>query len=278
MNEVAQALELLAQHEVSHFHCGEPEARVMKCGPTRVLAFNAQAVVDHESDLCVAIDVVTAGNDNHQLVHMVDKTTSALGRPAGKTLADGGYASGLELQKAEKRRLPVLVHVPESSPRPNGVYPKSSFTYDSERDVYICPQQRELRFARTDKASRALPFEQRLYRCQPEGCPVRAKCTTAKVVGRTIKRAQHDDVLDRARKQLDDVRNRKLYMLRAAIIEHLFGNVKGNDGFRRFTVRGLRKVKAQWALAATAVNLRKLRDFWVDGRFSLRASSAQIAA
>jgi hypothetical protein len=45
---------------------------------------------------------------------------------------------------------------------------------------------------------------------------------------------------------------------RSEIIERLFGQVKGNDGFRRWTFRGQAKVQAQWAMICTAVNLRRI--------------------
>ena len=54
--------------------------------------------------------------------------------------------------------------------------------------------------------------------------------------------------------------------LRKEIVEHLCGVVKGIDGFRRFTVRGLEKARAQWALVCTAVNLRKLYVWWREGK------------
>ena len=65
---------------------------------------------------------------------------------------------------------------------------------------------------------------------------------------------------------------RLLLGLRKEIVEHVFGIVKMIDGFRRFTVRGLEKAEAQWALICTAVNLRKLsaKATWRAGRLVLR--------
>ena len=60
-----------------------------------------------------------------------------------------------------------------------------------------------------------------------------------------------------------------LLSLRKEIVEHLVGIVKTIDGFRRFTVRGLDKVRAQWALVCTAVNLRKLYAWWRQGKLVL---------
>ena len=56
--------------------------------------------------------------------------------------------------------------------------------------------------------------------------------------------------------------------LRKEIVEHIFGCLKGNDGFRRFLVRGFAKALAQWALACLAFNVRKLHRAWADGLFA----------
>jgi transposase len=51
---------------------------------------------------------------------------------------------------------------------------------------------------------------------------------------------------------------RSRYRLRKQIVEPVFGQVKEARGFRQFLLRGLDKVKAEWALICTAHNLTKL--------------------
>ncbi len=59
-----------------------------------------------------------------------------------------------------------------------------------------------------------------------------------------------------------------LSSLRKEIVEHLFGIVKVIDGLRRFTAWGLDGARAQWALACTAVNLRKLLPAVREGKLT----------
>jgi transposase len=51
---------------------------------------------------------------------------------------------------------------------------------------------------------------------------------------------------------------RSRYRLRKQIVEPVFGQIKQARGFRQFLLRGIEKVKAEWALICTAHNLTKL--------------------
>jgi len=51
---------------------------------------------------------------------------------------------------------------------------------------------------------------------------------------------------------------RSRYRLRKQVVEPVFGQIKQARGFRQFLLRGIEKVKAEWAIICTAHNLRKL--------------------
>ena len=51
---------------------------------------------------------------------------------------------------------------------------------------------------------------------------------------------------------------RSRYRLRKQVVEPVFGQIKQARGFRQFLLRGIEKVKAEWALICTTHNLRKL--------------------
>lgn len=60
------------------------------------------------------------------------------------------------------------------------------------------------------------------------------------------------------RKRLATEEEAKLYRQRSGIVEPVFGWIKERYGYRRFLLRGLAKVKAEWSLICTVVNLQKL--------------------
>ena len=66
------------------------------------------------------------------------------------------------------------------------------------------------------------------------------------------------------RAKLQTVTGRAVYALRKAIVEPVFGQIKANRGFRRFSFRGLRKVRAEWLVICLTHNLLKLfRAGWI---------------
>lgn len=252
--EIRAQLKELDEAGTNHVHPQEVDARMVKTRDGIKLGYNAQIVVDHESDLIVAADVVNEVTDHLQLVPMVEQVVEVIGRSADVTCMDKGYASGEQFQEAERRHLPVLVAVQDESDK--GPYAKSKFTFDAERDIYVCPRGEELPLQGVWSATAGNPAT-RLYRCGNDACPVKSACTSDKR-GRGIKRRDGEDAVERQVMKMKLPANQILYGLRKEIVEHLFAIIKTIDGFRRFTVRGLEGANAQWSLACLAVNLRKL--------------------
>ena len=60
------------------------------------------------------------------------------------------------------------------------------------------------------------------------------------------------------REKLKRAGRRSRYRLRKQIVEPVFGQVKQARGFRQFLLRGIEKVRAEWAMICTAHNLTKL--------------------
>ena len=66
---------------------------------------------------------------------------------------------------------------------------------------------------------------------------------------------------DKMQAKLRTVRGRAVYGLRKGVVEPVFGQIKGARGFRRFSLRGLRKVRGEWCLVCLTHNLLKLWRF-----------------
>lgn len=79
-----------------------------------------------------------------------------------------------------------------------------------------------------------------------------AKSATAK------RPAKPGSLLARMTIRLRRAGHRSRYRLRKQVVEPVFGQIKQARGFRQFLLRGIEKVKAEWAMICTAHNLRKL--------------------
>jgi len=64
------------------------------------------------------------------------------------------------------------------------------------------------------------------------------------------------------------------YRLRKQLPEPVFGQIKQARGFRQFLLRGIEKVRAEWALVCTAHNLCKLAQRWSLSTASRKAAGA----
>src|SRR5450432_52459 len=170
----------------------DPESRIMKSKDGFVQAYNAQAAVDAGTQIIVAHELTQCGNDQRQLVPLVEAIANNLGRKPEQASADSGYCSEPNLE--------ALVA--------NGI------------DGYVAPG--------------------------------RAKHPTAengKIGG---------PLTQRMRKKIDDGGFETPYRLRKQVVEPVFGQIKQARGFRQFLLRGVEKVRAEWAMICTAHNLLKL--------------------
>jgi hypothetical protein len=58
-------------------------------------------------------------------------------------------------------------------------------------------------------------------------------------------------------KAVRDERYAPLRKQRSVEVQTVFGQLKGNQGFRRFPPRGMRKVGTEWGLPALGYNLKQ---------------------
>ena len=80
---------------------------------------------------------------------------------------------------------------------------------------------------------------------------------TNPTAGRVLKRKPHMQAM------ADTIRRagrRTRYRLRKQVVEPVFGQIKQARGFRQFLLRGLNKVRGEWAMLCTVHNLLKLHS------------------
>jgi len=69
---------------------------------------------------------------------------------------------------------------------------------------------------------------------------------------------QHATRVERMKRKLQTKAGRAVYAARKTMVEPVFGQIKQARGFRQFLLRGLVKVRGEWALVCLTHNILKL--------------------
>jgi transposase len=255
----------------------DPDARLLSKNGRVVAGYNVQIAVDDKHKLIVASEVVNDGNDTGQLHAMAAAAKAELGVDRLAVLADTGYYNGNELKACEDDNIEAFVPQAKRTARleAQGRISHEEFVYDVAADVYRCPgghvltpsEGRKINGGRSE-----IRYTSRKSAC--DGCPLRAKCLSAKATTRTVQRWEHEDVLERHRARMKDAGGRM--RRRGAIVEHPFGTLKCRAGYRHFLVRGFDKVRGEWSLMALCYNFSRVLA--IVGFDALRAYFAKRAA
>jgi len=141
------------------------------------------------------------------------------------------------------------------------LFRSENWEYNKEQKYYVCPQGRKLSFRETKqkKSHSGYPIQADRYECEScKYCRMKKLCSPAKG-NRTIERNERWLRLKRkAQRILEDVRYKELRKQRSVEVETVFGQIKGNQGYRRFLLRGTDKVSTEWGLLAFGYNIKRL--------------------
>ena len=241
------------------------DARFMRMWHGFLPAYNAQAMVspiktEQESSgvLVTAVELVDEGADNSSLIPMLERAEEMTGVKAPLTLADAGYHSAAALQECADRSQQMAMPEPPRGKATDHPYHKDRFLYDADSDTYKCPQGQVLRFVNGQypEGSKRSMYQAPKRICR--ACPVLAECTTNRARRRRLVIGPHDVVLRRHRAWMATKDAELAFKRRKYLIEPVFGIIKEQQGVRRFLLRGIGNVAAEWSLLATAFNLRTL--------------------
>jgi len=87
----------------------DPESRIMKAGNAFEQSYNAQACVDEEHQIIVAVGVTNSAADNAQLIPMIEATEAVVEQIPGQILADAGYRSEANFEHLERNNIDGVI-------------------------------------------------------------------------------------------------------------------------------------------------------------------------
>ena len=197
---------------------------------------------------------------------MIDRTEELFGLKPNRLLGDGAYGSAEFLGwMVDDKKIAPHVTLLETPGRPTQSFTQKDFTYNKTKDVFTCPNGKELRqFWRKYKTPRGgiTKDKKRMYRSRNTdcaACALKDQCcpkSPFKRVGRSIYEHARDEVrrLRTTKEYQQSKHDRKK-------VEMAFAHLKRILGFRRLRLRGPTGAQDEFLLAATVQNLRKLTRY-----------------
>jgi hypothetical protein len=210
-----------------------------------------------------------------------------------KLTADAGYSSELNAEylisndidayvadtnfrkrdprfKEAERHKPTREDEPFAKPKRDLKFQPKDVQLAADHSHAICPAGRRL--YRNGRECHIGQFTAMKYRGTLGGCgncPLRAKCLrhpertkvrqVAIFLGRTP--GKPEKYLTKMQRKIDSEIGRYEYGRRLGIIEPVFGNLRHSKRLNRFTLRGRRKVNAQWQMYCLVHNIEKLQRY-----------------
>jgi hypothetical protein len=275
LEKYEQQTEMLAGR--SSYSKTDPDASCMRMKEDRGTekpwpkpAYNVQ--VGTEKQFIVGYSVHNRAGDTACLIPHLDRVRHNLnGRLPQKIVADAAYGS-------EENYAYLKQHGAENYLKYNTFYQDThhyrdpevlrthqfraeNFGYDPDTDQFICPANQRLHFQYTSRytTDNGYVTDRRTYECSHcADCPLREKCTKAKGNRKIRISFRLLEYRKQARANLTSEEGIQLRAARSTEVETVFGHLKHNMGFRRFHLRGLRKVETEWGLVSIAHNMRKM--------------------
>lgn len=234
----------------------DPDARLMKTqGFSRAVSYNVQSAVDTKHHLIVA-HKVTNTPDRGQLASMTQLTQETLQKKSIKVLADKGYFSQTDIKDAvDSGAEPLVPKGDTTGAEKAGIFNRSQFVFDSDKDIYTCPAGEELRNMRRQFDS-GLELDVYTNQVACNNCQIRSKCTRSKKEPRRIKRWIHEHLTEAMLAQLDNEPDAML--VRKQTVEHPFGTIKLWMGSTHLLTRRFKNVSTELSLHVLAYNFRRM--------------------
>ena len=187
---------------------------------------------------------------------MLERTEACFGIKPQRLAGDTAYGSGANLNwLVSEAKIAPHIPVVDKSKRDDGTFSREDFTFDKERNVYICPTGKVL----TTTGKMATDGETLYYLARTRdcrSCPLKSQCCP-KAPLRRVPRSIYEEARDVARalaktEAFDRSRRERKR------VEMLFAHLKRILRLGRLRLRGPCGAQFEFTLAAIAQNLRRL--------------------
>lgn len=200
------------------------------------------------------------------IVHIKKLEETTLGKKPRRIIGDAAYGSEENYRYIEKLGIENYLKYGSFYQEQKGKikkdrYHKNNFIYNEKEDKYYCPEGKSLEFYNEKEYINVSGYKQRarIYKgTECKDCKFLELCSKSKE-GRTIQiNKDLEKYKKKARENLLSPLGKELRKQRNVDIETIFGDIKQNQGFRRFNLRGIDKVNVEFGLVAMSHNIKKI--------------------
>jgi hypothetical protein len=231
--------------------------------------YNVQLVRDLDSQLCLSYQVFAQPTDAGTFGLMLERVTNFTGVKPQAVLVDAGYVTACNLAICDQAGITLYGPWQENDfsqkkkkkqgmkPRPIG---KEHFTWVAEHNIYRCPEGHPLPWIGRQKRrqSDGQINVMHSYRCSPQHCRActrQALCCTNPHRGRSVKRSEHEALVEAHRARMATTEAKSVYRLRSQTVELGFADFKQHRSLRQFSGRGQCRAQRQVGLTVLVHNL-----------------------
>ena len=183
-------------------------------------------------------------------------------------IADSGYGSEENYAFCENEHMEAFIKyttfdIEETKAWKEQVGRVENMTYDTELDEWVCANNKRLTFQFESKKTSDNGFEsiKRTYRCtECHNCPFQSICAKDKDTKSIQVSTQNQKQRHEVRARLSSIEGDLKYRKRKTDVEPVFGHIKHNREFKKFSLRGLSKNTTDWGLICVAHNLLKWQN------------------
>ena len=289
-----------ASGRVKKSNITDNESAKMPSSKGVIQGYDGLAMVDGKHQVIVHAQAYGEGQEHGLLIPMIEGTQAHFAElgdsqvfKQAKLLADAGYCSernarylaehdidGViadpQFRKRDPRFKDAVHHKPTRACEPHAkpkrklLFQPKDFHLAKDRSHCICPAGKRMYCSgRTQDLNGfvAVRFRAPLSACRD--CPLRKQCIryphrtavrqVAFFMGRTP--GKPETHCARMKRKIDSDVGRYLYSRRLGIVEPVFANIRHTKGLDRFTLRGRKKVNAQWQLYCLVHNIEKIQRY-----------------
>ena len=207
-------------------------------------------IVDVEATPARTYDEVVAAKT------MIKRTDERLGLKPSRLVADTTYGTGKFLNWLIGTGITPHIPVWDKSQRDDGTFSRADFTFDKQRNVYVCPAGKLLTTTGSVGDDHVLRYLALKRDC--DACPLKPRCCP-KTPSRKVPRDLNEDARDQARALIGTPEFDKSRDERKKV-EMRFAHLKTHHRFERMRLRGLSGARDEFHLAAIVQNLKTLAN------------------